>query len=584
MTLSLGFSCVCRRLAYGRTRRALRAFVVILVITSTGVMLLAAPNVTVGSEQKYPDRFVWIFGWNLNRDSDVDEISAVLRTAAAHGLNGAVFSLGLDTLCKKSPEYFDRLRRLQQLCDQLGLEFIPSVFSIGYGGALLSHNRHLAEGFLVEDAPFEVSGGEARFVPDPEVKLVNGGFEEYRNNRLVGYRFHDQPGEVSFVDTEVFRSGRASLRMENFRANPHGHGRVMQEIKVRPRRQYRVTLWVKTEGLQPEGCFQMTVLADGRSLSPQQFPIKPTADWQKIVMVFNSLYFDTVRLYAGVWGGRSGRFWLDDWSIEEIGPMNVLNRPGTPVTVRSENGKVTYREGVDYAPLRDPQLNFNWLDRAAPTLKILPGSRIRDGQRLRVTYYHGMSINRGQVTVCMAEPEVYEIFDHEAKLLAEYVRPRRVLLNMDEIRMGGSCAACRGKDMAQLLGHCITRQVEILRKHIPGVKVYIWSDMLDPNHNARSEYYLVEGDFTGSWNYVPKDLVIAVWGGAPRPKSLRFFADEGFETLIACYYDADDLEDVKGWMELAADTPRVRGFMYTPWTKKYGLLGDFGRLIPGKDQ
>ena len=47
---------------------------------------------------------------------------------------------------------------------------------------------------------------------------------------------------------------------------------------------------------------------------------------------------------------------------------------------------------------------------------------------------------------------------------------------------------------------------------------------------------LVNGNFTGSWNHVPKDLTIAVWGGKPRESSLRFFAELGFRTLIACYY------------------------------------------------
>jgi hypothetical protein len=42
-----------------------------------------------------------------------------------------------------------------------------------------------------------------------------------------------------------------------------------------------------------------------------------------------------VRLYAGVWGGKDGRGWIDDWTVEEIGPLNVLRRPGTPATVRS---------------------------------------------------------------------------------------------------------------------------------------------------------------------------------------------------------------------------------------------------------
>ena len=73
-------------------------------------------------------------------------------------------------------------------------------------------------------------------------------------------------------------------------------------------------------------------------------------------MLFNSLDFDSVRLYAGVWGGKAGKFWLDDWTVEEVGPINVLRRPGTPVTVRSEDGTTTYAEGRDYAPLDRPAI------------------------------------------------------------------------------------------------------------------------------------------------------------------------------------------------------------------------------------
>jgi hypothetical protein len=103
--------------------------------------------------------------------------------------------------------------------------------------------------------------------------------------------------------------------------------------------------------------------------------------------------------------------------------------------------------------------------------------------------------------------------------------------------------------------------------------------MFDPNHNAHGKYYLVNGDFTGSWLHVPKDLVMAVWGGEPREKSLKFMSEQGFRTLVSCYYDADNLDDVKGWVKIAKDTKGVRGFMYTPWEKKYELLPAFGDLV-----
>jgi hypothetical protein len=193
-----------------------------------------------------------------------------------------------------------------------------------------------------------------------------------------------------------------------------------------------------------------------------------------------------------------------------------------------------------------------------------------------------MVVHDSQITVCMAEPELYRIYDQEAALLAKYLKPKRVLLNMDEVRMGGTCEACQGRNMGELVGECVTRQIEILHKHIPGCQVYVWSDMFDPNHNAHGNYYLVKGDFTGSWNHIPKDTVISLWGGDPAPKSIRFFTEQKFPILIACYYDAEDLSQVKGWMKAAREGENIRGYMYTPWTKAYSLLPAFGDLINGK--
>ena len=99
----------------------------------------------------------------------------------------------------------------------------------------------------------------------------------------------------------------------------------MQEIRVRPHRLYRVSCWVKTEGLNPEGCFRFTILTkDGRYIAPFDPRVPATTDWRKVTVGFNSLQYDTVRIYAGCWGGRQGRFWVDDFRIEEIGMVNLL--------------------------------------------------------------------------------------------------------------------------------------------------------------------------------------------------------------------------------------------------------------------
>ncbi len=298
------------------------------------ISLLALP---LAAAPRFADRFVFIFGWGLQTDDDVAGISKVLETAGQNHFDGAIVSFGLDTLSKQSPDFFRRLDSVSRCCEKNRLELIPSVFSVGYGSAL-AYDRNLAEGLPVEDAPFLVQGGQARLAPTNQVQFKNGGFEQFNGNTFNGYNFHDQPGEVSFADTTVRHSGRASLRMENFTANPYGHGRVMQTIRVQPHRCYRMALWVKTEGLQPADALRVEVLAGGRDLAPREFHVPSSTDWRKLTMLFNSLNLDSVSIYAGVWGGKAGKFWLDDWSVEEVGPVNVLHRPGTPVTVRSADG------------------------------------------------------------------------------------------------------------------------------------------------------------------------------------------------------------------------------------------------------
>ncbi|UCF17739.1 MAG: hypothetical protein JSW59_09800, partial [Phycisphaerales bacterium] len=388
-----------------------------------------------------PHRWVFV-SRSLQRDGDVVDIKKIVETAAESGLNGMVLSAGLDRLDHQSQAYFTRLERVRSICKRGNIEIIPNIFSVGYGGAILGHNKNLAAGMFVRDALYVVENDEASLVPDSPAIIANGGFEEYDGNRMVGYRFHDRPGEVSFVDNKVYCSGQASLRFENFGRYEHGHARVMQEVEVQPQRCYRISCMVKTESLEPAGCFRATALAlDGRSLAPWNPGVPSTTEWRKVEMGFNSLGYDKVRIYLGVWGGVSGRFWVDDLEIEEVGLLNVLRRPGTPVTVRSQRTGVMYSENRDFAAIADPHLNFRF-DRSSLPIEILPAGRIRNGERLRVSYYHGMAINRGQVTVCMSEPEVYEIWERQARLLHERLAPKKYLLSMDEIRAGGACQAC----------------------------------------------------------------------------------------------------------------------------------------------
>ena len=77
----------------------------------------------------------------------------------------------------------------------------------------------------------------------------------------------------------MFKEGHASLRIENAgKFNPeHGHGRIMQEVAVTPRRCYRLSVWVKTEGLKPERAFMLQVLAENARLRRSSQMCRPPA-------------------------------------------------------------------------------------------------------------------------------------------------------------------------------------------------------------------------------------------------------------------------------------------------------------------
>ena len=555
-------------------------FLTLVIVVGSLVSICQGQSHKAPSAGQYPYRWVYV-SRSLNRDSDVVDIKNIVKIASESGLNGMVLAAGLDRLDDRDPAYFKRLKQVSQLCKQQNFEIIPIIFSVGYGGSILAQDKNLAAGLPVKDALFVVRNNQAHFMPTTTAKIQNPGFEQYSGNRLKGYNFHDRPDEVSFRDTRVFNSGKASLRFENFGKYEHGHARVMQEVKVDPYRCYRVSCMVRTESLEPKGTFRIMVLGpDGRNLAPWDPRVPSTTDWRQVTMGFNSLGYETVKIYLGAWGGKSGRFWIDELTVEEVGLLNVLRRHGTPVTVKDERSGFIHKEGKDYAPIEDPRLNFRFDHESAP-IEIPPGSTIRDGTRLRVSYYHGMAINNGQVTVCMSEPKVYEIWDKQIGPLHELLSPSRYLLSMDEIRAGGSCQACKKRNMtmAQILGECIAEQVRIIRNVNPNAEVLVWSDMLDPNHNAHADYYLVDGDFTESWNYVPKDLVIVCWYYDKRAESLAFFSSLGFRTMAGAYYDGDTLENPNGWLDVLEATPGASGIMYTTWRNKYELLAPFGNLV-----
>jgi hypothetical protein len=460
---------------------------------------------------------------------------------------------------------------------------------MGYSNDLLGRDVNLAEGLPVKDAPFIVQGG--KLVPaDDSCHLANGDFEKHNGNQVAGWDWADEPGKVTFVDTEVKHHGDASLRMQA----ASGNERIMQKLQVQPWRYYHVSLWVKTQDFVATSDVYVQVLAKGTSVSLNYHmpPIARTQDWKRIDLTFNSLEFDEVGLYLGCWGARGGKIWWDDVRIEPGGLVNLVRREGAPLKVTSEDGKTRYVEGKDFGPIKDPLLGMNPWPGAydawhkQPEVIVPPDSSLKEGQRVLLSYYHTAIIYEDQVMCCMSEPKLYELLDWEIDQVKKNLQPDGYFMGHDEIRVQGwdlSCQQTR-KRPGEVLADNVKRCTEIIRKHDAGKPIYVWSDMFDPTHNAREKgrYYLVNGDgpWYGSWKGLPKDVIVVNWHGFAqgRAQSLEHFAKLGNRQILAGYYDAD-VSRIDDWLRDAAKVQGVEGVMYTTWRNNYDDLEKFAAEV-----
>ena len=535
-------------------------------------LLLLAPGLrSRAADQPPPSRLPerWLFVWDdLTKPEALSRMIARFPRAAAAGYNGVAFSYNIAA---------SQAAALREAARQNHLQLIAIVM----GGA---HDRNYTEGVPVRDALFVARGGMATLQPDNPTKLLNGDFEDVADQHFPGWTMQDDPGVTTFADHVTVHGGQTSLRMQDMGRNPSGHCRLAQPIKLQPYRQYRISFWVKTENLSPADA-EVKVLTDDTTemISFQSFHVNPTQDWQHYDLVFNSLGHQHGRLYLGCWSGKSGKLWWDDLSVTEIGLVNVLRRPGCPVVVRGQDGTV-YEEGRDFQRITDPLLNpwQPWHDQ--PVIKLTPNSRIKDGDPLRVSYYHSIVVYGNRVTSCLSEPRIFDDWRQEVATAERLFHPYAFLMSHDELRVINQCALCRSqhKTPGELLAWNVSQAAQIIRAVRPDAGIWVWSDMFDPMHNAVDHYYAVNGSLAGSWKGLDPGIGIVNWNGGLKGKNCQFFADLGLKQILSGYYDGDeDGSAIAEWLKNTQAIPGIEGAMYTTWEDKYAAMDIWARQAWG---
>jgi len=502
---------------------------------------------------------------NLAVNENVTNLLNLMQLASQAGYTHMLLSDSkFSHLSIEPASYFQNINTIKQAATNLNLEIVPAVFSIGYANDLLFNNPNLIEGQPVTNTLLVVSNGVAVIQPDPPVALPAAGF-----TNLSAWTWHDT--------TVVATNGTALVQ------NPNGaNARVVKQLTVSPFRDYHITVQIQTANFPVTP--NVEVLANGQSLNYTTLSVQPTQGWTAYDVVFNSQSNTVVDVYFGVWGGTTGSLWWANPTIEEVAFLNLIRRPGAPLNIQTEAG-VTLTEGTDFAALIDPLMgnvpyagNYD-IYHTPPQLRVLNTS-LTNGTRLRASWYHAVTVYGGQAALCLSEPASQALLISQAQQMVAAWGTRAYFMSHDEIRVMNWCAACQARhlDAGPLLASNVQWCANLLRQVNPGGRIYVWSDMFDPNHNAHANYYLVNGDLTGSWRGLDSDIIVVPWDYDIRAASLKFFAGLGNRQLIAGYYDADPTL-VTNWLNAATPYPWITGVMYTTWVPSYANLVPFIQAV-----
>lgn len=233
------------------------------------------------------------------------------------------------------------------------------------------------------------------------------------------------------------------------------------------------------------------------------------------------------------------------------------------MTVRSEDGATRFEEGKDGHSRRSTirsSIRGGGIRRRF-RCGCCRGGRLRDGQRVRVSWYHSLLIHDSQVTVCMAEPALDHLFfDHaggwwpngcdRGRFCSTWTRsgwghlrglgtrnPAPVAGRLRDSSGDRAAAARAGRAGGDLVRHVR-----------PGTQ------------RAAGTITSWRAISRGSWKHTPEAHPPhrGLGGGAPRPKSLRFFADAGFDTFGGVLLRLGEPRRGEGLDRGGAGVPRTR--------------------------
>lgn len=521
------------------------------------------------ADPDWPERFryrmVLLRNTSLSSNAELETAKQQLQRAAITGYNCVVLAASANLIQPQiaGDEYLARLRLLRDEANRLGIGLVPSVMPFDSDAVTKPFDPHLAEGLPVRNVLYVAEGAAAHLRPAPPITLVNSGFETVGQNGIPGWQLVGLlPGRSSIeIDSRQAHYGNSSLRLKNVaEQTEYVSYRAVQKVWLPPFRLFRASVWIKSEDPNLTALGYLEVTGGARCLGFSDLRPAEVSEWDRLDLLFNSLQGGETEIRLLVSDSSSGAhtIWFDGLEIVHVGLVNMLRRPDCPVVVRNERGRA-YDEGRDFEIADGRAIGSsaeNSLSDDALQLALTRSSRIRDGERLRVSFY-SRDCSRS-VSLCTSSGRVYDFFAAGINPLRDALSPFGYHLATKYISTANwdeACARSKKTPGAQW-GDSLLRQITILNGSGSRPVCFVWSDMYEPWYDPHANFWVRNGSFEDAWRHLPKDCVIAnAHYDAEESKSSRFFAAEGYSQVIAG--DAK----VGEWMQASAEIPGIIGVL-----------------------
>jgi hypothetical protein len=157
--------------------------------------------------------------------------------------------------------------------------------------------------------------------PAPEVLLANGEFESGASPDRPEDWKPTQWGEGAYRAVWSEDRPHSGQRCVGLESEAGADCAWFQRVAVEPRTRYRLTGWIRTDGVAP-GTGRGAFLNVQEVQAVKTQVVTGTTDWARVEMEFDSGTQSTVQVNCllGGWGRSTGRSWYDQIALEPIRP------------------------------------------------------------------------------------------------------------------------------------------------------------------------------------------------------------------------------------------------------------------------